>query len=140
MTDNPKNENHFLDLDLEDIAPAGTIVRLAGHDYTLRHPDALSLVEVSSLQQAEKGLDKAMKRLGEHGDDQRSGREAEAMTDRIIRVILPDLPVEELAKLGYIKKVKIYAFFGGKLADFEAAMQVALRPASPSITPTSSPD
>lgn len=133
MSDEP---NHFLDLDLEDIAPAGSIVRLAGHDYILRHPDALSLIEVSTLQQAEKQFARAMKRVVANASDQRAGKEAEACLDRIIRVILPDMPAEEVAKLGYIKKTKIYAFFGGRLSQFEASLQAAM---SPPTTPTSSP-
>jgi|GEM_PF-3500154 len=129
--------NRFLDLNAEDLAPLGGTVRIGERNYRTLDPDRMGLVEVGELQQLEQRFARAMRRYQQQPSDRKAGREAEAMLDAMLRLVVPDLPAEELGKLGYLKKAKLYAFFGGKLADFQRAIGGAT---SPSTTPTSSPD
>ena len=141
MVDTDTEPRRFLDLDAPDLAPVGCIGRLGTTDYQMRSPDGLSLAEIGMLQQLETRLGKAMRQYGDSLDSD-AANEASAQLDAMLRLILPDLPAEELARLGYLKKTKVYAFFNNRLAEFERTIQAAMnpRPPSPPTTPTSSPD
>jgi hypothetical protein len=132
-------EPRFLDLNIEDLAPLGGTVHFGDRDYQLRSPDGMNLTEISKLQQCEKILGKAMRALQVHPDDQKSSKEAEDSLNILIGLIMPDLPAEELAKLGYLKKTKIFAFFNGRLGAYQDAMKGITEPASLQTTPTLSP-
>ncbi len=134
-----KEPQRFLDLNVDDLAPIGGIVRLGGHDYQMRSPDGLNLTEISELEQCERRFAKAMKALKLNARDRKASGEAEATLDLLLHVILPDMPAEELKSLGYLKKTKIYAFFSGRLGDFQRAIEAAISP-SLSTMPTSSQD
>jgi len=125
-----------LDLNLEDLAPMGRQVRIGERLYDVRSPESLGLGEFSSLTHQERRYLKAMQRLQTQPDDGAAAQEANTALNAIVLLILPDLAVEQIDALGYLKKAKVYGFFNGRLPAIQAGLR-SLQ--SQPIMPTSSP-
>lgn len=112
MTDTPKTENRFLDLDQRDLAPTLGIVKLNGTSYNVRAPQGLGIRGMARVETLQRQAKEATARLGANPEDEEALSEIEAVLDQLVLLLVEGITSEQVKGLADWQKEKLVAFFG----------------------------
>lgn len=94
------------------VSSTETFTDVDGAVHTFKAPVEFGALEMARLNKAKKGIDEAMKALGEDGTDEDAAQKFERSVNLMLSVILPTLPTERIAQLTLGQKAQITEYWG----------------------------